>query len=192
MTDAHGIFQVVETGLPGLKLLQPRIFTDARGRFVKTYHAEAFAAAGMDFVPREEFFSISGKGVLRGMHLQVPPVAHQKLVYCLQGRVLDVVLDVRSGSSTRGKTYSRELSGEQPELLFIPKGFAHGFLALENDALMVYQTDTVHAPECDAGVLWNSFGFQWQIGSPIMSDRDRSFPKLETFISPFQWEGGRS
>jgi dTDP-4-dehydrorhamnose 3,5-epimerase len=180
-----GPFQVLETTLPGVRVLQPRLFEDVRGRFVKTYQADAFQAAGIDFVPHQEFYSVSTRGVLRGMHFQVPPAAHQKLVYCSRGRVLDVVLDLRKGSPGFGHAYSRELTAETAELLFIPKGLAHGFLALEDDSTMVYQMDTVYTPECDAGILWNSFGFDWPVAKPILSERDKAFPGFTSFVSPF-------
>jgi dTDP-4-dehydrorhamnose 3,5-epimerase-like enzyme len=105
--------------------------------------------------------------------------------------VLDVVLDLRTGSPAFGKVYGRELSPDSAELLLIPKGLAHGFLALEDDSAMVYQTDTVHTPECDAGIRWNSFGFRWPVDAPVMSDRDKAFPDLGSFASPFNFENGR-
>ena len=178
-------FQKLATDCAGLFVLQPRIFTDPRGSFVKTFHAGLFSELGIPFSPREEFFSVSTKNVLRGMHFQTPPAAHSKLVYCATGRVLDVVLDLRQNSPTRGQTVSRELSAANREMLFIPVGFAHGFLSLEDNTMMVYQTDTVHAPANDAGVAWHSFGFNWPVGSPIVSERDGKFPAWPEFQSPF-------
>jgi dTDP-4-dehydrorhamnose 3,5-epimerase len=179
-------FETIETGFPGLALLQPRVFEDRRGAFVKTFQEEDFRAAGIQFALREEFYSTSAKGVLRGMHFQTPPAAHAKLVYCARGRALDVVLDMRRQSPHFGKVFSRELSADNREILFIPMGFAHGFLSLENESLMVYKTDHVHAPEQDQGLAWDSFGFKWPLaGAPIMSDRDRGFPRWSDFQSPF-------
>ncbi len=175
----------VPTALAGLFVLQPRIFQDTRGSFVKTYHQELFREAGLAFEPQEEFFSVSAKDVLRGMHFQLPPMTHTKLVYCIAGRVLDVVLDLRQASSTRGQTFARELSAANREMLFIPVGFAHGFLALEDQTVMVYLTSTVHSPPHDAGVLWDSFGFDWPVGRPLLSARDQQFPKWSEFQSPF-------
>jgi dTDP-4-dehydrorhamnose 3,5-epimerase len=111
--------------------------------------------------------------------------AHDKLVYCPVGRVLDVVVDLRKWSKNYGKTMSRELSATNREMLFVPVGFAHGFLALEDNTMMVYQTSTMHSPQHDAGILWNSFGFQWPVKDPILSDRDKAFPALKDFQSPF-------
>lgn len=175
----------LKTDLEGVLVLQPKVFSDNRGAFVKTYHELLFQECGAAFQPREEFFSISKKNVVRGMHFQLPPAAHQKLVYCPVGRVLDVVLDLRCASKTYGRWVARELSGDNHEMFFAPIGCAHGFLALEDDTIMVYQTSTVHSPAHDAGVLWNSFGFDWPVKDPILSDRDRRFSAFGDFQSPF-------
>lgn len=177
--------ELVPTELPGLQIIRPKIFQDARGSFVKTFHAGQFRELGLDFQPREEFFSTSAKNVLRGMHFQLPPAAHAKLVYCIAGRVLDVVLDLRKSSPTFGKTCARELNAANREMFFIPVGFAHGFLALEDNATMIYQTSTVHSPAHDAGIVWNSFGFDWPVKNPVLSERDQKFPALREFNSPF-------
>jgi len=176
--------KVLPTELDGVFILKPNVFEDARGSFVKTYHEELFASCGIRFAPKEEFFSVSGKDVLRGMHFQRPPAAHDKLVYCPVGRVLDVVLDLRS--TAKGVRWiARELSAANREMLFIPVGCAHGFLALEDDSMMVYLTSTVHSPSHDAGVLWNSFGFDWPVKNPTLSERDQRFSALSEFQSPF-------
>ncbi len=125
------------------------------------------------------------------MHFQLPPAAHAKLVYCIVGKVLDVVLDLRKDSATFGRSYAHELNGTNREMLFISAGFAHGFLALEDQATMVYQTSTVHSPAQDAGIAWNSFGFDWPVKNPILSERDKNVPALGAFLSPF-WPGGQS
>jgi dTDP-4-dehydrorhamnose 3,5-epimerase len=178
-------FEPVPTGFAGLLRLNSRVFRDQRGVFVKTFHADQFRQLGLQFQAREEYYSISAKGVLRGMHFQAPPAAHAKLIYCLSGRVLDVVLDLRRASPTFGKSFQCELGAAPGGLLFIPVGFAHGFLALEDHSLMVYKTDTVHDPARDAGIAWDSFGFPWPEGQPVMSERDRRFPRWPDFLSPF-------
>jgi dTDP-4-dehydrorhamnose 3,5-epimerase/CDP-3, 6-dideoxy-D-glycero-D-glycero-4-hexulose-5-epimerase len=179
------MLKAIPTGFDGLFLFQPRIFTDDRGAFLKTFNTELFNGFGIEFEPQEEFFSLSAKNILRGMHFQLPPAAHAKLVYCVAGRVLDVVVDLRNNSKTFGRAFSRELNASNCELLFISKGFAHGFLALEDNSLMIYKTDTVYSPAQDAGILWNSFGFDWPMKNPILSARDKSFPSLHEFQSPF-------
>jgi dTDP-4-dehydrorhamnose 3,5-epimerase len=177
--------EIVTTELPGLQIIRPRIFRDTRGSFVKTFHAGQFRELSLDFEPREEFFSTSAKNVLRGMHFQLPPAAHAKLVYCIVGSVLDVVLDLRKNSPTFGRSCARELSAANREMSFIPVGFAHGFLALEDNATMVYQTSTVHSPAHDTGVRWDSFGFDWPVKNPVLSERDKKFSTLREFVSPF-------
>ncbi len=170
---------------PGTHLLLPKVFVDARGDFVKTFHAGAFAELGIDFRPVEEFFSTSHKNVLRGMHFQLPPHDHAKLVYCVRGSVLDVLLDLRKSSPTYGRVASAELSRENHHQFFIPSGVAHGFLALEDDSVMVYKTSTVHAPAHDAGIHWQSIGFDWGVTVPIVSPRDQAFPTFSAFNNPF-------
>jgi dTDP-4-dehydrorhamnose 3,5-epimerase len=170
-------FEPVSTGFAGLTLLRPRIFTDVRGLFVKTFQEGLFRELGLSFAPREEFYSVSAKNVLRGMHFQKPPAGHAKLVFCLVGRVLDVVLDMRRSSETFGRTLSYELESDKHELLFIPEGFAHGFISLQDDSLMYYATDHAHDPANDTGIAWDSFGFEWPMKSqPIISERDRKLP----------------
>jgi len=178
-------FEKLPTGFGELHLLRPRLFQDQRGLFIKTFRSDQFRELGITFEPREEFYSTSAKNVLRGMHFQLPPSAHAKLVYCLSGSVLDVVLDMRRASPTYGKSFSIRLDANARDLLFIPVGFAHGFLSIEDNSLMVYKTDAVHVPELDTGIAWNSFGFDWKIASPIMSERDRKFVAWPEFQSPF-------
>jgi dTDP-4-dehydrorhamnose 3,5-epimerase len=172
--------------LPGAHLLQPKIFTDDRGDFVKTYHQSAFADLGFEFHTAEEFFSTSRKGVLRGMHFQLPPHDHAKLVYCIAGRIIDVVVDLRKSSATYGRAASAELSEANRMMFYIPSGFAHGFLSLEERSVTVYKTTAVHSPKHDAGIRWNSFGFDWGMATPIISGRDLLLPEKKDFISPFE------
>lgn len=175
---------VIDELLPGCFLLKPKKFIDQRGCFVKTFHKGQFNEYGFDMEIREEFFSISHKNVLRGMHFQLPPHDHEKLVYCPRGAVLDVLLDLRLGS-TYGQVASSKLSAENGHLIYIPKGFAHGFIALEDQTLMLYKTSTVHMPEFDFGILWDSFGFNWGVDQPIISLRDAQHIAFAKFDSPF-------
>ncbi len=177
---------VVSQPFPGTFVLQPKVFEDARGDFVKTYHAGLFRELGIAFTPAEEFFSTSKRDVVRGMHFQLPPHDHAKLVYCVRGRVRDVLLDLRTASPNYGQAVAIELSRENHKQIYIPAGVAHGFLSLEDDSVMVYKTSTVHAPSHDAGIRWDSFGFCWGIDNPpIISGRDSTFPGLGDFHSPF-------
>lgn len=177
--------KLAATSLPGLHRLVPSIHRDERGEFVKMYHRSNFADLGINFNVAEEFFSTSRKGVVRGMHLQLPPAAHTKVVFCLEGSVQDVVVDLRRSSPTFGRAYAVELNDRNRHALFIPPGFAHGFLTLSNVAVMYYLSDAEHAPASDAGIHWNSFGFSWNVSAPILSLRDQQLPALADFASPF-------
>jgi dTDP-4-dehydrorhamnose 3,5-epimerase len=175
--------------ISGVQLLLPPTFEDERGRFVKTFHVGQLAGLGINFQIKEEFFSTSVKNVIRGMHFQKPPHSHQKLVYCISGKVLDVVLDLRTASPTYGQTASFELSPANRYLAYIPVGFAHGFISLEDHSCLVYKTDAVHSPESDLGVRWNSFDFDWPLAAesrPLISKRDLCHPALVDLASPFQ------
>lgn len=176
--------KLIDTLLPGCFLLQPKKFEDQRGYFVKTYHEGLCAALGVNLDIREEFYSISYKNVIRGMHFQLPPYAHDKFVYCTRGAVKDVMLDLRRGENY-GNVVTTELSGENGHILFIPKGVAHGFLALTDEALMIYKTSNVHVPESDGGIGWDGFGFNWGIDQPIISARDQQHIAFGEFVSPF-------
>lgn len=177
--------ELIKELLPGCFLLQPNKFEDQRGCFVKTYHEGLFTALGVSLEIREEFYSISHKNVVRGMHFQLPPHAHEKLVYCTRGAVRDVLLDLRKGDSY-GRVASAEISGENGHLIFIPKGIAHGFVALVDETLMLYKTSTLHSPEADCGIRWDSFGFNWDVvDAPIVSMRDTCHPSFTEYSSPF-------
>lgn len=179
------------TELPGVVLVHAPVHGDERGSFRKTVHRDSFAEAGLRSDFREQYFSESVPGVVRGMHFQVPPTDHAKLVYCIAGRALDIVLDVRSGSPTYGRCASFEIDCSGPSV-YIPSGFAHGFCVLgEDPAILVYNVTTVHSPPHDTGVSWDSFGFDWPVDAPIVSERDAALPALPEFTSPFRWNEAR-
>ena len=177
--------QLTELPLPGCFRLQPRVFQDARGRFVKPLVFSQLQAHGLrtDFV--EQYHSTSASGVIRGMHFQTPPHEHAKLVYCAAGSVNDVLLDLRRQSPTYGKATSLPLTAESGHALYLAAGIAHGFVATQEPALMVYNVTSEYAPDNDSGVRWDSFGFDWEVAAPVMSERDRSFLALADFVSPF-------
>jgi len=180
--------RVEGTLIPGCYQIFPQIRTDARGRFVKTLHEKVFADHGLvtEFV--EEYYSVSHKGVLRGMHFQTPPHEHFKLVYCLDGKVLDAMVDLRVGSPTYRQAATIELSAELGNMLYIAPGVAHGFYAL-TDAIMQYKVTTIYAPDNDAGIRWDSAGIDWPDAAPLVSERDANFPRLDEFVSPFVYAG---
>lgn len=173
-----------DLGLPGCFELRPKVLEDVRGTFLKTYHEGLFRELGLRTDWREEYFTSSRQGVVRGMHFQAPPRQHAKLVACLAGEALDVVLDLRPGPSF-GRVVSRELSPRRPSLLYLPEGIAHGFLALAEGTLLHYKVTSVHAPDHDRGILWSSIPFDWPVRSPIVSSRDAAFPDISGFKTPF-------
>lgn len=182
------MFELVPTPIPGCHEIQPRTFDDIRGRFVKVFHDQSFAELGLETNFVEEYYSLSRRGVVRGLHFQNPPADHVKMVYCVQGEVVDVVLDLRIGSPTYGKTATFSLSADKGNCIYIPKGLAHGFCATSDVATLVYKVSSVHSPEHDAGVLWSSIDFDWPSTSPVISERDGSFQPLAKFKSPFVYE----
>jgi dTDP-4-dehydrorhamnose 3,5-epimerase len=177
--------KITELQLSGCFLIESPKFSDVRGSFVKTYHESVFKDLGIDMKIAEEFYSFSKKDVIRGMHFQLPPSDHDKFVYCANGAVLDVFLDIRKESATFGQYLAIELSSENARSLFLPSGIAHGFLSLADNSLMVYKTSTVHNPIKDAGISWNSFGFEWPVDTPIISDRDLKHIPFSDFNTPF-------
>lgn len=175
------------TALPlqDAKMLRLPAFSDHRGSFVKTFHDTALSAGGIDFTLKESYFSVSGQDVIRGMHFQVPPHQHSKIVFCPAGAILDVIIDLRRNSPTYGRHHAEILSGENHLACYIPEGFAHGFKALTADAITYYLVSSEHAPASDAGIRWDSFGYDWACPAPVMSARDQAFGSLSDFRSPF-------
>lgn len=177
--------ELIATSLQGCYQVSPFIAEDGRGNFVKTFHREQFANLGLPTDWCEEYYSSSHLGVLRGMHFQTPPYDHEKLVYCLHGSVLDVVLDIRSNSTSFGQSIAVKLDSVLGQGLFIPKGMAHGFLSLSENAVMTYKVTTLYAPNNDAGIKWDSFDADWGIEKPIVSLRDSVHPEFANFTTPF-------
>lgn len=180
--------KIVPTSIDGCFEIFPRVMEDARGRFVKTYHQDLFANHGLATNFAEQYYSVSHKGVLRGLHFQTPPHDHTKLVYCLTGKVLDAIIDLRVGSPTYGKHEVIELSAANAKMLYISAGMAHGFYALENNTIMQYHVTSVYAPSFDVGIRWDSAGIPWPDAAPVLSDRDAKFAPLAAFMSPFVFE----
>ena len=185
MKDKLGLFEKTDTPLAGCYELQPVVRGDSRGSFVKTFHNEAFNELGLATNFTEEYYSTSVKNVLRGMHFQIPPADHVKLVYCIFGTVMDVVVDLRKNSATFGKHQIFQLDSDKGNMIYIPKGLAHGFLTLSDKAIMVYNVTSIYSPENDKGILWNSCGIDWKCKNPILSERDKKHPAFDEFESPF-------
>jgi dTDP-4-dehydrorhamnose 3,5-epimerase len=171
--------ELIATRIPGCYLIRPWRHQDERGEFVKTFHAHAFRELGLEDNFREGYYSVSRKGVLRGMHFQRPPSHHAKLVYCVRGCILDAFVDLRCGSQGFGTHQCLELSAENGLVLYLSPGIAHGFYVLSDEAITVYSVATEYDPEADSGVRWDSCGIDWPTNSPILSSRDANLPALE-------------
>jgi len=179
--------KIIETDISGLKIFEPRVFEDTRGKFIKTFTNDFFKVNGVDIDINETYYSISHKDVIRGMHFQTPPYEHIKLVYVPYGSIVDVVLDIRKNSRTYGQYFNIELSASNGKVLIIPKGFAHGFKSLEDNTNVTYMQTTCYAPNNDVGIRYDSFGFDWECENPKLSDRDKEFPRLDEFKTPFEF-----
>jgi len=177
--------KLIETEIAGAFEIELPFSEDDRGDFVKILHEDTFLQHGLQANFAESYYSTSKSGVVRGMHFQSPPHDHEKLVYAVDGKVIDVLLDLRSDSATFKQSCSLELSKEKHNAIYIPKGVAHGFCVPNGSATLVYMTSTVYNQDADTGVLWDSFGFSWPIESPQLSERDRSFAAMDEFDSPF-------
>ena len=159
---------------------------DLRGFFVKTIHKETFENTPfLDSNFTESFYSKSHKNVIRGMHFQIPPDDHCKLVYLISGSILDVILDIRKDSKTYGKYFTIIITDENPMAIYIGKGLAHGFRSLEDNSIVEYHTTTSHSKVNETGLRYNSFGFDWEVENPIISERDLSFIKFSDYTSQF-------
>ena len=174
------------TKLFGCYLITNEEMFDNRGSFTKLFNDNFFREHGIDLSSKEQFISVSKKFVLRGMHFQTPPYDQNKLVTCLKGSVLDVLLDLRIGSPTFGQNEAFELNEKCIESVFVPTGLAHGFLSLEDNTTMLYNTSSLYAPKSDSGIMWDSFDFDWPCKVPIISKRDSNHPNYKDFLSPFK------
>lgn len=171
--------KIEKTALEGVMIIEPDVFTDERGYFFESFQEKRYQEAlGITDRFVQDNVSLSQKGVLRGLHYQAPPFAQGKLVQVLKGRVLDVAVDIRSGSPTYGKHVMVELSSDNHKQFFIPAGFAHGFLTLEDDTIFTYKCTNVYSREHDRGILWNdpSLGIDWGNDAPMVSEKDQKHP----------------
>ena len=167
-----------KTPLKDLYIIEPQVFGDDRGFFYEFFSEDKFKNLGINFIPRQGNYSRSQKGVLRGLHFQLPPKPMAKLVRCTRGKLWDVAVDLRKDSPTYLKWFGLELSDENKKMLFVPEGFAHGFYALD-DSDLAYLTSNTYDGELDANVQWNdeAFGVDWPVeGEPILSGRDQVAP----------------
>ncbi len=183
---------IIETGIPDLKIIQPQVFEDARGYFFESYNKQFFANEGLHYEWIQDNQSSSSYGVIRGLHFQLPPKAQAKLVRVLEGVIKDVVVDIRKGSPTFGRSYAIELSAENKLQLLIPKGFAHGFSVLSKQAVVLYKCDASYDRSLEKGILYNdpALNIDWQVDEKdvILSEKDKINPLLSDFDSPFVFQ----
>ncbi len=181
--------KITETNIEGLVIIEPKVFGDSRGYFMETFQKNTFnsSVTETEFIQDNE--SKSSKGVLRGLHFQLPPYQQAKLVRVIEGEVLDVAVDLRKDSKTYGKHYSILLSGENKKQFFVPRGFAHGFVVLSETAIFSYKVDNLYAPTHDSGILWNdeTLNIDWNIDIELLqlSEKDKNLSSFKDFNSPF-------
>ena len=179
------------TAIPSVFIIEPSVFGDDRGYFLESFNLEKFEenVYPIKFVQDNE--SKSSKGVLRGLHFQHPPFAQAKLVRCIEGKVIDVVVDIRKGSPTYGKHVAIELTGENERQLFVPRGFAHGFLVQSDSAIFAYKVDNTYAPEFDAGIKYDDkeLNINWGITEEEiqLSEKDKNLSFFKDLDSPFKF-----
>ncbi|MEM7176189.1 MAG: dTDP-4-dehydrorhamnose 3,5-epimerase [Pseudomonadota bacterium] len=184
--------QVEQTTLPGVLVLTPARFGDARGFFSESWNRQRMAGYGLDLEFVQDNHSVSEQaGTLRGLHFQAPPHAQTKLVRCGQGALFDVAVDIRKGSPSYGQWVGVELSAENGRQMLVPAGFLHGFVTRTAHTEVLYKCTDYYAPDCDGSVRWDSCGIDWGLAGdhPVLSDKDASATALEDFDSPFVWAG---
>jgi len=176
--------------IPDVVLIEPKVFRDDRGFFMESYKRSEFVDFGIDEMFVQDNHSRSRRGVLRGLHYQNPPRAQAKLVRVIDGEIFDVAVDIRKGSPTYGRWVGVYLSDENMRMLYIPVGFAHGFLALSDVAEVLYKTSDEYSPEHEAGIVWNDpeVGIDWPVEEPVLSPRDCRWPGLRGAVNAFVYE----
>ncbi|KML36103.1 dTDP-4-dehydrorhamnose 3,5-epimerase [Cytobacillus firmus] len=180
---------IKSTSIPGCYEILPNIFKDKRGAFVKTYSTDLLELKSLNLNFVEQYYSVSNQGVLRGMHFQVPPKNHAKLICLISGHLIDAVVDLRIGSPAYGKYQLFELKAESGNMLYIPSGLAHGFYVLSTNATLLYNATQTYSPSHDYGIHWDSIGIPWPVKNPIVSERDSGFAPFSNFSSPFKYNG---
>ena len=185
-------FDIVTTYIPDLIIIDPAVYKDERGFFMEFYNLKDFSPLDLQFVQANH--SRSRKGVLRGLHYQISPMAQGKLVKCVNGEIFDVAVDIRKGSPTFGKWYGTVLSDKNNKMLYIPEGFAHGFYVLSETADVVYLVTNFYSPEHERGIRWNdpTINIEWPSPNPLVSPKDFQWPELNDAEINFYWENNES
>lgn len=182
--------QIEKTALPGVLILTPKRFGDARGFFSESWNRQTLADHGIALDFLQDNHSVSAApGTLRGLHFQAPPHAQDKLVRCGRGALFDVAVDIRRGSPTYGQWTGAELTAGNGRQMLVPRGFLHGFVTRQPETEICYKCTDYYAPDCDGAVLWSSCGIDWGLtGDPVLSGKDAAAPAFAEFDSPFVWE----
>lgn len=181
--------KIIKTPIPDLLVVEPSVFNDQRGYFFEVYNQERYFNNNMQMQFVQDNESKSGRNVLRGLHFQKPPFAQGKLVRVIQGKVLDVAVDIRKGSPTYGSYHAVELDAISKRMFYIPEGFAHGFLTMEEDTIFAYKCTNYYNKESEGSLLWSdeTIGIKWNIENPILSEKDKISPLFKDFNSPFKY-----
>jgi len=184
-------FTFSECDIPGLVVIEPRVFPDSRGFFMESFKESDFLKAGIDIRFVQDNHSVSSKNVVRGLHFQKPPAAQAKLVRVVRGVVWDVAVDLRTGSPTFGRWFGIELSETNRRMFYIPAGFGHGFIALVDDTHLLYKCSAEYSPADDGGVRWDDpdIGIKWPVENPLVSEKDALLPRLSAVRAflPSDW-----
>jgi dTDP-4-dehydrorhamnose 3,5-epimerase len=176
--------ELIPTSIPDVKIIKPDVFGDDRGYFFESFHVDKFAAFGITEPFLQDNESRSQKNVLRGLHFQLPPFAQGKLIRVIRGAVLDIAVDIRRNSPTFGKWVSMELTGENKWICWIPAGFAHGFVTLEDDTIFTYKCSAMYNKASEGSIRWNDpeLNINWGITDPLLSEKDKVAPLLKDAI----------
>jgi dTDP-4-dehydrorhamnose 3,5-epimerase len=179
--------EFIDTGIEGLWLIKPKVFADNRGYFFESYNKDIFEKNGLNLNFIQDNQSLSGKGVLRGLHFQNPPFAQGKLVRVITGAVFDVAVDIRKNSPTYGKYYGAELTEENKMMMYVPEGFAHGFLTLRDNTIFSYKCTNVYNKASEDCIKWDdkNIGINWNVKDPILSEKDLHGKPFNEFKSEF-------
>lgn len=177
--------KLIKTNFDNLYIIETFKSSDKRGDFTKCFSFDFFRQNGLETNYKELYYSCSKKDVIRGMHFQIPPHDHVKIVFVSKGEILDVVLDLRKESPTFGQYFFINITDDSHTAIYIPQGFAHGFLSLKEDTIVHYYQSSCYNKEADKGIKYDSFGFVWSVANPILSDRDLFLPDFHKFNTPF-------
>lgn len=180
------IYDHEESEIKGVFLLNPHFHTDIRGSITKTFHKESFEMLGLECDWGESLITENfQKGVIRGFHFQLPPYCQAKTIFCVTGSILDVVLDLRKGSKTYGKTARFSLDCHKKNILYVPKGVANCYAICQDHTIIAYNLTSTYMPEYESGIRWDSAGVDFGLENPIIADKDSNLPLLKEFESPF-------